>query len=566
MIGAVSNNRNRLACRAALARGRTVMAGRTREIAFLLDARFAGRFNGTFAKARAVLDRTQRQLGGVAAAEDRASRSARRLQQANSGMLRGILGFAAGYLTLDGLRRGYEAVTKAADDQQRADSRLLQLAMKTPGMTLKQVKALQEQANALQKVTTVADEVNVWGASQLASYRLQHASLKKLMPVLTDFMVGQYGVNVSQEQAQQAATLLGKSLSGMPTALKRLGITLTKDQEKLLKFGDEAQRVATLTDLLNKKYGGLAQRLAQDPEGRKILLYNAWGEVLEKIGFRLYPRINKFITYLSTHLPQIEKMLDRVIDALEWTLDKIEKISGYVVRNWPRLKWILVTALGLIIAIKGAIGTMMAISAISAGIEAFRNLKNMIWGVKVAEDAATGSAARLAGASGLGAVATTLGKIASLLALPVFAWEYSKIAKKAITPTIKDGKWYLKGKALTPDMREGIAGFIKDPKEKARVMREMGIAVPKHAQGGLVTRPHMGLIGERGPEMIVPLSDRTRGPKLAAEAARMTGLGGDTYNITVHAPGGDARSIAAAVRQELQRIASHRERTAYGTA
>ena len=31
-------------------------------------------------------------------------------------------------------------------------------------------------------------------------------------------------------------------------------------------------------------------------------------------------------------------------------------------------------------------------------------------------------------------------------------------------------------------------------------------AVPRHAKGGIVTRPHLGIVGEAGPEAIIPLN------------------------------------------------------------
>ncbi|TDL57536.1 phage tail tape measure protein [Paenibacillus dendritiformis] len=49
---------------------------------------------------------------------------------------------------------------------------------------------------------------------------------------------------------------------------------------------------------------------------------------------------------------------------------------------------------------------------------------------------------------------------------------------------------------------------------------------PMHANGGLVTRPHIGLVGEAGPEMIVPLSPgkRARGLSLWQQAGYMLGV------------------------------------------
>jgi hypothetical protein len=52
--------------------------------------------------------------------------------------------------------------------------------------------------------------------------------------------------------------------------------------------------------------------------------------------------------------------------------------------------------------------------------------------------------------------------------------------------------------------------------------------MPRFAEGGIVTGPIVGLVGEAGPEAIIPLD-------------RMGKMGGSTYNITVSAMNADAR-------------------------
>lgn len=45
-------------------------------------------------------------------------------------------------------------------------------------------------------------------------------------------------------------------------------------------------------------------------------------------------------------------------------------------------------------------------------------------------------------------------------------------------------------------MYDGISGFFGRRKKRKK----------KYADGGLISAPHMGLVGEAGPEMIIPLS------------------------------------------------------------
>jgi len=59
------------------------------------------------------------------------------------------------------------------------------------------------------------------------------------------------------------------------------------------------------------------------------------------------------------------------------------------------------------------------------------------------------------------------------------------------------------------------------------------------ADGGIVTGPTLGLIGEAGPEAVIPLD-------------RMDGLGGPTYNITVQTGVGDPGSIGQTVVETIK--------------
>ena len=68
------------------------------------------------------------------------------------------------------------------------------------------------------------------------------------------------------------------------------------------------------------------------------------------------------------------------------------------------------------------------------------------------------------------------------------------------------------------------------------------INIPRLAQGGIVRRPTVAMIGEAGPEAVVPLGGRGGG------------LGGDTYNVTINNPVGRADEIADEVFRAMERL------------
>jgi phage-related protein len=77
-----------------------------------------------------------------------------------------------------------------------------------------------------------------------------------------------------------------------------------------------------------------------------------------------------------------------------------------------------------------------------------------------------------------------------------------------------------------------------------------GFSLVTGASGGIVTRPTFALIGEAGPEAVVPLSG-TPGSRSLGGGGGL--LGGNTYNIDVHvAPGTDPSRVGAALVQSIQ--------------
>jgi hypothetical protein len=89
---------------------------------------------------------------------------------------------------------------------------------------------------------------------------------------------------------------------------------------------------------------------------------------------------------------------------------------------------------------------------------------------------------------------------------------------------------------------KGAAPSLKNPVP----FFDPGGFLPGHASGGLVTSPHLAMVGEAGPELILPLN-------------RLGGIGTTIYNVTVQTSGLGASSpqiqsaVAAALRNYQDR-------------
>ena len=168
--------------------------------------------------------------------------------------------------------------------QSVAETQLAAVMKLTMNATEAEIQSIKELAGEQQRLGVVGDEVQLAGAKELGTYLTKADSLKQLMPVMNDMVAHQYGLNATQEQAVQIATMLGKVMNGEVGALKRYGYEFDENQKKILETGTESQRLATLVDVVSESVGGLNEALAQTPEGQMKQIENSMGDLDERFG------------------------------------------------------------------------------------------------------------------------------------------------------------------------------------------------------------------------------------------------------------------------------------------
>lgn len=253
------------------------------------------------------------------------------------------------------------AVTKLLKDslqaymeEERANKRLEILMMNVKGASMQQVGMLKEQAKAMQQLTTVQDDVVVSGQSQLATFQLQAGTIAQLIPSLLDMAVAVNGVSVSQEQMEGLANLLGKAMTGTAASLTRYGVTMTDAQKKTLETGNEMQKAAIMTKILQQNFGGLAEGMRNTLEGRIETVKNQFGDLKEEIGSRLKPVVTNLLIWLSdVGLPAVGR-------AIGWLSGAWEGDMLYMRSVTETVGWVITTTIkGWAIAIE-AISNAMA--------------------------------------------------------------------------------------------------------------------------------------------------------------------------------------------------------------
>lgn len=499
-----------------------------------------------------ALGKLSRNAANVSRAQTRAAGSGIML---GGSLVKAGIAAAAAYISIQQLSGAYHSIMEETNGAINAQTRLDTLMMNVKGTTMKDVAAVGALADKLKLVTTIDDDVTKAGASQLATYQLRTNSILKLLPALQDLAVGEWGLNVSEEQIIASANKLGKVFAGKTGALSKAGISFSKAQEKILKMGKESEKTATLIQVVQQNYGKLARKMALTPEGKVKQLKNAWADVKKLIGYSLIPIQQKAVSFLVSKLPAITGLIERMISSAHKAAPAFQPIVnvlrtvGQVLakQNWgkigagilrvfkPILSFItgkLLPFIGKLIADIGGIfakawpvlqpALQQLGAAIGSLLTAIMPILVKVWAiVKPILAFVIGTALPLI----IKAIAWIVKLIATLITKLMQANEwFVNIGKKV-------GKWISGG---------GILHLGGEQQKVADIAKRVG--------GGPVSAGRPYLVGERGPEWFLPGRSGGIIPNMA-----MAGAGGITLNasFTINAPGGDPPAVRKAVGDGL---------------
>lgn len=252
--------------------------------------------------------------------------------------------------------------------QQEAEAKLSRVMRNTMGASVEEIQSIKDLASAQQQLGVIGDEVQLSGAQELGTYLEKSESLRKLMPVMNDMLAQQYGLNATQEQAVTIGSMMGKVMEGQVGALSRYGYKFDENQEKILKFGTEEERVATLAEVISNSVGGMNEALADTQEGHIKQVENALGDLNERLG-KLWIRIKADL------MPVVETLMgvaDKVIGFLEQHSTVFEALAAAIATVVVVVKaWTLAQGILNVILSANPIGVViMLVAALIAAIAA----------------------------------------------------------------------------------------------------------------------------------------------------------------------------------------------------
>ena len=425
--------------------------------------------------------------------------------------------------------------------QEQAENKLIEIYKTRMGVNKAAAQSTMELASALQKQGVIGDEVTLSGAQQLATFAKLPATVNKLLPAMDNLLVQQKGYNATAEDAKNIANLFGKAMMGQTGALRRVGISFTEEQEKVLKFGTEEEKAAMLAQVITDNVGNMNKVFAQTDEGKMAQVKNSLGDFGERLGHTLLPALASMADWLNNSvLPAIEKVVS-FIEAHPLITKIAVGITALLAVAGPLLIFIgsLVTAIGAIttaaaamdVALAPVLGIIAAIVAAIVALVAIGVLLYKNWdkikakALEIKDTVANAFAAMKARIIAIfnsikATVSSIWNSIKSAIVTPI------QTAVGLVRAAIQKIKSIMKGAKLSlPKIK--LPHFKLTGKFSLKKMTVPHLSVKWYKNGGIFDSPTLAGIGEAGPEAVVPLSGRQMQPFASAIADNFGGGGID---------------------------------------
>jgi hypothetical protein len=364
---------------------------------------------------------------------------------------------------LGGLTAGLGLATKAAVEDQKAQDLLAQQLRTSAGATDAQIASMESFISASSRAFSVTDDEL---RPAMASLTRSTGSAEEAQKLL------ETALNISTATGKDLETVtlaLGKAYNGSTSAL-------TKLDPSLKGVIDSESTMTDITEALAVSFGGSATVAAQSFEGQMKGMTIALDETKESIGAALLP-------------------------ALQALLGILKPVADWAQQN--------TTTFLILIGVIGAVAT--AVIAANVAMKIYQATLVLTKIATIALNAVTAANPFVLVAAAV--VALTAAMIFLEVKFNAMSRAFDMFGNAIIVVTGPLG--VLIGMLRKLDsLRESLGGFDLG-----------GINIPGFADGGIVTKPTLAMVGEKGPEAIIPLTGPNAG-------AGMGGGGGVTVNVT----------------------------------
>lgn len=251
---------------------------------------------------------------------------------------------------------------EAFEKQELATVRLRTGINNVKTATDKNIDSLLKQATALEKNTRFSDEAIISAQGILTTFQLNQKAISAITPRLLDMSEGLARVTGEMPDLEGNAILVAKAIGGedvvgLVGALRRVGVVMTQHQTDLLTTGNMQTRLATITEVLDNNFRGMAESAGTTTAGKIAILQNAINNLQEQLGAALADALSPFIAKLTEWAQS-----DQARATMQQIADKIVEISkqfvAFLKDNWPQIREALTVMGHLALDIAGAIGAI----------------------------------------------------------------------------------------------------------------------------------------------------------------------------------------------------------------
>jgi hypothetical protein len=245
-----------------------------------------------FKLAEAYVEFSQKGAGAVTTAANKASSAFKSATGSVSALTAGIAAIGAA-----GALRGLWGFVEAAAEAERQTAKLEAVLKSTGGVSGQTIESLEAHASALQKVTAFEDDTVKGAQAVLLTFKKIGG---ETFPQATEAALDL--ATVFEGDLRGSALMVGKALEdpirGI-TALRRAGVSFTKDQQEVIKSlvetGQVAQAQGMILKEISSQVGGSARKVGDTTFGQIEQLKNEMGDLAELIGGHLTPAVQGLI-------------------------------------------------------------------------------------------------------------------------------------------------------------------------------------------------------------------------------------------------------------------------------
>lgn len=167
------------------------------------------------------------------------------------------------------------------------------------------------------------------GYTELNKWNVPVDKVNDLSEALTNLVAGKFGINATAEDAQLASQAIGRAFNGDVAGLTKMKIPLTEAQKLIIKNGTEAERLATINEVVNGTFSKQNEILANTPDGQLKRMKNQQAALMATIGKGLLPMQKAFIDMASTIMPIIAPVIQDIFGlfsgAFTWIAEVINE-------------------------------------------------------------------------------------------------------------------------------------------------------------------------------------------------------------------------------------------------